>query len=302
MEFHQLRYFIAAAEDSSMTRAAARLHVSQPALSRQIALLEKELGVALFDRIKKRIHLTDAGRHFLTKSRQIICDAELLVQHTREQFGKARKTLRLGLLTPLIDDLVAPVVREFRLRYPKAKISLFELAPRAQLDRLRSRELDAAIVGNIDESDRRSFSTRRLARHRMAAVLPESHALARAKSVELGALRGESWVSLSDVLYPGRRAFLREVCLAAGFEPDIGAEVDSLTLVLAAVGADEGVAILPAHCRKLPHAGSVFVRLAAPVPYAELLLVSPREEAPAELGTLIALLIEQARGIERSEE
>ena len=65
MEFHQLRYFVAAAEDLSISRAAERLHLTQPALSRQISVLEDELGVALFDRIKKRIHLTDAGRFFL---------------------------------------------------------------------------------------------------------------------------------------------------------------------------------------------------------------------------------------------
>ena len=76
MEFHQLRYFTAAAEDMSISRAAEKLHVTQPALSRQIAALEAELGIPLFDRVKKRIVLTDAGRFFLPKARQIICDAE----------------------------------------------------------------------------------------------------------------------------------------------------------------------------------------------------------------------------------
>jgi len=114
MEFHQLRYFVAAAEDLSISRAAERLHVTQPALSRQIAALEEELGVALFDRIRKRIHLTDAGRFFLPKARQLICDAETGAQQLREQFGDARRTLRLGFLSIFLDDLVAPAVREFR--------------------------------------------------------------------------------------------------------------------------------------------------------------------------------------------
>lgn len=79
MEFHQLRYFVAAAEEMSMSRAAGRVHVSQPALSRQIALLEEEIGVLLFDRIRKRIHLTEAGRFFLVKAKQLLCDAELVL-------------------------------------------------------------------------------------------------------------------------------------------------------------------------------------------------------------------------------
>jgi len=299
MEFHQLRYFIAAAEELSISRAAVRLHVTQPALSRAVALLESELGVPLFDRIRKRIHLTDAGRFFLSKARQIICDAETGAQQLREQFGKARRTLRLGFLTPFLDDLVAPAVREFRQRHPKTQISLFELPPRAQLDRLRSHELDAAILGNIDDRDREHFTIRRLARHRFAAVLPNDHPLAARKSIKLSALAREHWISLSDAFFPGRREFLRNICQAAGFEPDIVSEVDSLSMLLAAVTTGEGVAILPAHAQKLPHAGCVFISLAAPAPSSDLLLVLPKHPPSPELATLTALLTDlAARGAE----
>ena len=108
MEFHQLRYFVAAAQELSISKAAERVHVSQPALSRQIRVLEDELGVQLFDRIKQRIHLTEAGKFFLVKARQLLCDSESAVQQTQEQFGGVRRTLRLGFLSPFLDDLVAP--------------------------------------------------------------------------------------------------------------------------------------------------------------------------------------------------
>ena len=297
MEFHQLRYFIAAAEDLSISGAAKRLHVTQPALSRQVAVLEAELGVALFDRIRKRIHLTDAGRFFLPKARQIICDAETAAQQLREQFGKARRTLRLGFLTPFLDDLVAPAVREFRQRHPKAQVSLFELPPRAQLDRLRNHELDAAILGNISDTDRTFFTIRTLSRHKMAAVLPEDHRLAGKKSIKLQALSRESWVSLSDAFFPGRREFLRSICQSAGFEPMIATEVDSLSMMLGAVTAGEGVAVMPAHAGKLPHAGCVIVPLAAPAPTTELLLVLPKVEPGRELTTLTTLIAENAARI-----
>jgi DNA-binding transcriptional LysR family regulator len=294
VEFHQLRYFIAAAEDLSISGAAKRLHVTQPALSRQIAVLEAELGVALFDRIRKRIHLTDAGRFFLPKARQIVCDAETGAQQLREQFGKARRTLRLGFLTPFLDDLVAPAVREFRQRHPNAQVSLFELPPRAQLDRLRNHELDAAILGNLDERDRAHFDIRRLSRNKMAAVLPEDHALAKKKSIKLAALKHERWVSLSDAFFPGRREFLRGMCQAAGFEPNIVSEVDSLSMMLGAVTSGEGVAVIPAHAGKLPHGGCVIIPLAGPVPTAELLLVLPKQEPSRELKTLTTLIAELA--------
>jgi len=239
MEFHRLRYFVAAAETLSISRAAVREHVSQPAMSRQIALLEAELGVPLFARVKKRIHLTEGGRFFLPRARQILCDAETAVQQLRESHGKARRTLRLAFLGPFLDDLVAPSVRELKKRHPRLAVSLFDLPPRAQLDRLQSHELDAAILANLDEEHRRIFAVRPLSRHRMAVALPEGHALARERSVDLARLRGEDWVSLSDAFFPGRREFLRQVAAVAGFEPRIAAEVDSVALMLGAVAAGE---------------------------------------------------------------
>jgi DNA-binding transcriptional LysR family regulator len=298
MEFHQLRYFIAAAEDLSVSKAAARLHVSQPALSRQIGVLEEEMGVLLFDRIRKRIHLTDAGRFFLPRARQLVCDAETGLQQVREQFGNARRTLRLGFLSLFLDDLVAPAVREFRQRHPRAQVSLFELPPRAQLDRLRAHELDAAILGNIDNHERNQFTIRQIARYPMAAVLPEHHALAGRKPVKLAALKGEDWVSLADAVFPGRREFLRQTCARAGFEPRIAHEVDSLSLMLYTVAAGDGVALLPNHSIKLAHPGCVFVPLVAPVPHSELLVVTGLQPPGPELATLVSLIADRAAMLE----
>jgi DNA-binding transcriptional LysR family regulator len=273
MEFHQLRYFVAAAEELSVTAAAKRLRVSQPALSRQIALLEGELGVALFDRIRKRIHLTDAGRFFLPKARQILCDAETGAQQVREQYGSARRTIRLGFLTPFLDDVVTPAVKAMRKAVSGVHVALFELTPRAQLDRLRDDELDIAILGNVGEEDRGRFTTRVLARSRMGAVLPDEHRLAARRQVALKELAGEGFVSLSDGLYPGRRQFLRGICQSQGFEPRIVEESDSIPMLLGAVSGGTGVALLPLHSRKLPHAGCVFVPMRSPVVHAEVMAV-----------------------------
>ncbi|MCX6874400.1 MAG: LysR substrate-binding domain-containing protein [Verrucomicrobia bacterium] len=294
MEFHQLRYFVAAAEAMSMSRAAERVHVSQPALSRQIALLEDELGVLLFDRVRKRIQLTGAGRFFLTKARQLLCDAELSIQQVREQFGGVRRTLRLGFIGPFLDDLVAPAVREFQQRHAKSKVSLFDLPPSAQLDRLRKDELDAAILGNLDDDASERFTVKRLSRHRMAVVLPDGHPLATKKSINLTALQNAEWVSLSNVFFPGRREFLTECCRRAGFAPRIVAELDSLPLMLATIAVSGGVGLIPGHARKLPHAGCVFVALAAPAVITQLLLVLPKRPPTLEMAGLIALLTERA--------
>jgi len=273
MEFHQLRYFVAAAEELSMTRAARRLHVSQPALSRQVAALEDELGVLLFDRVRKRIRLTEAGRFFLPKARQLLCDAETGAQQLRERFGTAPRTIRVGFLTPFLDDLVTPAVKALRREAPRVRVALHELPPRAQLDRLRDGELDLGILGNLDEEDRRRFAVHPLMRSRMAAVLPAEHRLAQRKRIDLEELADEPFASLSDTLFPGRRAFFHHLCRSRGFEPELAEECDSIPLLLSAVSGGIGVAVLPQHSAKLPHAGCVFVPLRRPAAHAEVVAV-----------------------------
>lgn len=296
MEFHQLRYFVAAAELGSISAAARREHVTQPALSRQVARLETQLGVPLFRRVKQRIELTDAGRFFLPRARQILCDAATTEQQLRESFGRCKRTLRLGFLSPFLDDLVTPVVRELKKRHRALQVALFDLPPRAQLDRLAAGELDAALVANLDPQHRQQFTLRPLSRHRFVAALPETHRLAGRASLSLAELKGDDFVSLSDVAFPGRREFLRRACVDAGFEPRIVLEVDSVALMLGAVAAGDGVAVVPRHSEKIPHAGCVLVTLQAPVPVVELQLVTHRH-AGEDLLLLCAALNKQVRQI-----
>lgn len=300
MELRHLRYFIAVAEEQNVTKAAARLNLSQPPLSRQVRDLEEELGVDLFHRAGKSVKLTEAGRFFLTKAREIVCDAETAAQQLREQFGAAARTVRLGFIGPVLDDLVVPSVREFRQRHPKTKVSLFDLPPRAQLDRLKNHELDAAILGNLEDEDRSLFSVQPLWRGRMILVLPELHLYAARKSLKLALLAEEDWVSLSDSFFPGRRAFLNDVCRRAGFEPKIRAELDSLPLMLAAVAAGEGVGIMPVHAGKLPHAGCVLVPISGSVPVTELLLVRPRHTPGKEVNTFLSLIASRAAAMQNA--
>ncbi len=299
MELDQLRYFVAAAEESNFSRAAERVHVTQPALSRQIARLERELRTPLFERVRQRVQLNDAGKFFLERARRILCDVETSSQQVREQFAGAPRVLRLGLLAPFLDDLVGPAVRELRKRRPSTRVDLFELRPREQLDRLAGRELDAALLGNLDPAEQLPFTVKRLARHPLAAVLPADHALASRRSLALGELARERFISLSDLHFPGRRALLQSAARAAGFDATIEREVESLGLLLAAVADGEGVALLPRHARKLSHSGCVFVALRAPTPQAELYLVTAPGEPPEQLQALCTLLAEGARALSK---
>jgi DNA-binding transcriptional LysR family regulator len=278
MELRHLRYFTAAAEALNFSRAAEKLHVSQPALSRQIADLEDELGVELFKREKQRVTLSNGGRFFLPLARRILCDAETSVQQLRETHGGGQRVFRIGFISTFADDFVAPAVRQLRKLHPRLKVSLFDLAPRAQLERLRSHELDVALLGNLDERDRTDFRVVCLGRYPMSAVIPADDALATKRNIGVGELRDRDFISLSDSAFPGRREFLRGICQPCGFEPRITLETDSLQLLLAAVGSGDGVALLPRHAQKLPHNGCIFIPLKKPVPHAEAYLVRTNDD------------------------
>lgn len=298
MEFHQLRYFVAAAEELSISRAAERVHVSQPALSRQIRLLEEEIGSELFHRIKQRIYLTEAGTFFLARARQLLCDSEMAIQQTQEQFRGVRRTLRLAYLSPFLDDLIAPVVREFQQRHARSKVSLYDLTPRAQLDRLRLRELDIGILANIEDDERKQFVVRTISRHRFIAAIPSNHRLANRKSLKLADLKKDHWISLSNASFPKRREFLISTCKEAGFTPRIAVEMDSLPMMLAEIGTGGGVGIMPAHAAKLPHHGCELIPFSSPTVHSELLMILPKQkERNVEMETLIALVTEKAKQI-----
>jgi DNA-binding transcriptional LysR family regulator len=226
----------------------------------------------------------------LPKARQILCDAVTSEQQLKERFGGAKRTLRFGFIGPFLDDLVAPVVRELKQAHRGLLVALFDLPPRAQLDRLAARELDAALLANLEPEHRRQFAVRALADHPFAVALPEGHTFAGSESLALAALRSAHWVSLDDAFFPGRSEFLRSACAAAGFEPTVVAEVDSVAMMLGVVASGDVVALVPRHAEKLPHAGCVFVPLEPPVPVAELVLVTRRDEAMPELETLFTLL------------
>jgi DNA-binding transcriptional LysR family regulator len=300
MEFHQLRYFVAAAECLNISRAAERVHVSQPALSRQLRLLEDELGAELFQRVRKRVYLAEAGKVFLPRARRILAEAAEAAALVRRKFA-AGGVLRFGAITPFLDDLVAPALQEFARHHPQIEVQVIDAPPSALLVKLRKGELDLAILGNVEPQDRRKFDATVLYEHGHAAVLPAQHALAARRNLRLAELANGPWVSLADKNFPGRRKFFTAVCQQAGFKPEIVGEVDSIPMLLAAVRARQAVAILPAHCVKFPHVGCVFVGLSSPSIKSTLLLVrDPRCRAAgaAEFAEILRSTAASMGGIE----
>lgn len=245
------------AEELSYSRAAARIHVSQPSLSRQVAALEAEIGVALLDRDKHRVSLTAAGKAYLGRARELLGGldeaADLARRTAQGQVGR----LALGFGGSAAYTLMPAVLRRFRARYPEVEVTLQQLPLTAQLDALREGRVDVGFL--LLPVDDPSVRTERLMRDRMVAAVPSDHALARRRDVALRSLSDEAFVAFPREGGLGYRDRMVELCLKAGFTPRIVREAAPLESIVGFVASGAGIALLPAMARRLRVADVIYV-------------------------------------------
>ncbi|MDB6022034.1 MAG: hypothetical protein JWQ04_1891, partial [Pedosphaera sp.] len=146
MELRHLRYFVAVAEEENVTRAAARLHVSQPGLSRQIRDLEDEIGFLLLERSAKSIHLTDAGRTFLVEARAVLQRAEDAVKTARAKAGGMQGEIQAGYAPSLTVEILPRALRIFQAEFPRVRVRLHDLSTEEMVGRLNDGKLQLALM------------------------------------------------------------------------------------------------------------------------------------------------------------
>jgi DNA-binding transcriptional LysR family regulator len=244
MELRHLRYFVAVAEEKSVTRAASRLHVSQPPLSRQIRDLERELGVNLFDRSASGVRLTEAGETFLADARGILDRAAEAVEHVKAvALGKQGK-LRVGHASGTI-DIFRRVLRSFSKTHPRVSVALREMTDQETLRGLRDRSLDVAlIVPHFSPRDFEGLALESFGTYPVNVVVSRNHRFARLREVSLGDVAREPIVGRCRIEYPEAHAALLEILGPYTHSPRLVDEYDSFASLLAAVEAGRGVTFL----------------------------------------------------------
>jgi DNA-binding transcriptional LysR family regulator len=289
VELRHIRYFLAVAEESHFTRAAARLGIGQPPLSQQIRDLEREVGAQLFHRLPHGAELTEAGRAFHALVHTMPAQAAAAAHAARRAAQGETGLLRIGLTgSATLNPLVPGTIRRFRRRYPEVELVLTEGNSTALVPALREGSLDLAFLrpGAIEAPDLRFLP---FADEPMIAALPIHHPAAAGATVDLAALRGDLFLLTPRALGPTLYDATMEACAAAGFTPRLGQPAPQMASLLSLVAAEQGVAIVPASMRQLTLVDVAYRDLTGQPPVARLALASLRAARSSLLRNFLAL-------------
>lgn len=246
MEMHQLRYFVAVAEEENFTRAAAKCHVSQPSLSAQIIKLEEELGSRLFNRLGRRVELTTAGTFFEKRARSILMEVENAKREIGEGEGEPRGQLRVGVTPTVGPYLLPPVLARCRERFPELKIRVEESSRGTLMDNLVDGQLEVVIssysggVAHIDAEP--------ILQEALNLVVPRGHPLADQQEISIEDFKDEPLILLGESLVLGDKVI--ELFGRNDFEPIIGALCSQVSTAKALVHSGVGLSILPEMARE----------------------------------------------------
>jgi DNA-binding transcriptional LysR family regulator len=244
MELRHLRYFVAVAETENVSRAALKLHISQPAVSRQVRDLEDEIGLPLLTRAGKSVRLTDAGRMFLKEARAILEDTNEAVVKVRVVGGKRETELKVGDFPLLAARIMPRLLRDYQKSMPNVHVKLHDWPVEKEIAAVRERQLQLAIIippliGNW----RRELRFEKLMSIRVCLAVSCNHPFAQRKAVSLTEAAREPFIGLSHEEYPQHRVYVHAIFARAKHKPRFVEEHDGWAELFSAVDAGAGVAI-----------------------------------------------------------
>lgn len=287
MEPRLLRAFIAVAEELHFGRAAARLHISQPPLSMQIRRLEESLGVRLFERDRRHVALTEAGRYLLERARHWLSEAQRCCDEAARIARGEAGTLAVGYTPTAAYDVLPPLVRAYRKRAPEVRLELVEMRSALQPDAIRSGRIEVGLACGPVGAD--GITERVVARERFVAALPSSHPLAKKQRLRLKDLDGQPFVAVRPDIEPAWAEACWKALAKAGVRAQVVQQTDTKLALLGLVAAGLGLSVVSESMQHLARRGVVYraifdLRLRVP-----LVLLAP-ENVSARAATWLQTL------------
>ena len=298
MELRHLRYFTAVAAHGSFNRAAQVLHLTQPALSRQVKDLEDEIGVPLLVRKTNSVRLTPVGESFYEDARELLARADRAIARARG--GRGTELVRVGYVPATVHGLMTPVFKRFQAMKPQVRVDLMELHPKEIKQAVEAGQLDMAILPGGNSEAIPGLRWSELRQFTPALVLPADHPLARLKRISPSRLRDVPLVGLGRESFPGYASSLRERLRAFDVNPRFIALIDGgLSSLFTSLEANHAAAILGDSVENTLPRGLV-VRPFSPTLGSVRLMIGLREDMPNQHAAEFArLLLDEARGMER---
>ncbi|MBE9042609.1 LysR family transcriptional regulator [Oscillatoriales cyanobacterium LEGE 11467] len=296
MELRHLRYFVAVAEASNFSRAAERLHIAQPPLSKQIRDLEAELGVQLLDRRGRPLKLTPAGSVFLAEARSILAQVDRSITAARQAERGESGQLTVGFNSSAANSILSDVLRAVRSSFGDIELVLQELTARQQLEALRKGEIDVGFMHRFPiEEDDGTLNFLTVLRESFVAVLPETHPLATRTEISLNQLAGDRFILPPSHLGTNLYAQIASLCRQSGFEPNVIQEAQWMQTILSLVSAGMGVTLLPENVLSLQRQGVVSRGLLDETPVLEMAVVWSSDRVSVVLDTFVRVTQEVTR-------
>lgn len=289
MEPRQIHYFQAIAEEEHFGRASERLRIAQPALSRQVKLLEAELGVDLFERLPRGVRLTAAGRVFLERCREISALTARAVGEARAAASGSIGTLKIGFIEVAAwQGIIPDTLRRFRAAYPDVELKLAAMPSTEQVEAVREGRIDAGFAYNASPGP--DLDVLVLERHPVLLALPGDHPLARVERIRLADLAAQPFIGFRRQASERYHDDLTRAFADAGVEPDVIQEMDSEPDMLALVNAGVGLAFANACQRWRTPPGLAFRPVVDIAVELELSLIHRRDNSAPALAHLVHLL------------
>ncbi len=245
MELRHLRYFVAVAEEENVTRAALKLHVSQPALSRQVRDLEDELGFSLLERGANSMRLTEGGRAFLAEARAVLQRADAAIKTARAIASGDRGELHLGYAPSLTARILPPALRLFQAEKPGVRVVWHDQSTEGMLAGLRKNEIHLAFLVRPMPAMLRGLHFQEIARDPVCLAMAPDHPLAQKRSITSEEAARQPLIVYSRKEYPEYHELLKRVFVAEKDKLRITEEHDSVTSLISAIEAGNGVALAP---------------------------------------------------------
>lgn len=288
LDLKQLRSFLVVAKEANFSRAAQRLNIAAPPLTRRIQELEAEVGAALFLRTTRQVELTPAGRALSEALPQVFAALDAAVEDARRHARGEAGSIAIGYTGHASAQMLPRLVRAFRQAWPQVRVDIHGPGANGELLReLRADRIDAALCFLPVEGE--DLASRPFVESRLAMVLSDLHPLAHDPALTVGRLAREPFVAFP----PNQGFYLREAmdreCLHAGFVPDIVEESAEPKTLLCLVAAGAGVAIMPCQDERLEFQGLVFRPLPPDRPGLRHGLVWRKEAASPALSRLLAI-------------